>query len=150
MWRWSYALRPFCSHAIVFSTYVEMILALCKPTPVAVGILHVCGDDPVISPATISCIRYSPRMWRWSYRHEFQQNHGRVFSTYVEMILKQTSTIYCRNCILHVCGDDPNIVSSVLFIDLYSPRMWRWSWSWFYQMCGIWVFSTYVEMILKP
>ena len=71
MWRWSWhkQLPQFKLH--VFSTYVEVI----PPTPIKhtihEGILHVCGGDPLLEIKIINFARYSPRMWRWSFLHEF-------------------------------------------------------------------------------
>lgn len=36
-------------------------------SPATVGILHVCGGDPVISDFGGSKTAYSPRMWRYCY-----------------------------------------------------------------------------------
>ena len=48
----------------VFSTYVEVILQ-CGPSLIMqLGILHVCGGDPVDAQATEAPKAYSPRMWR--------------------------------------------------------------------------------------
>ena len=87
MWRWSYKNLPKTLPQVVFSTYVEMILLFFSSTSVVIGILHVCGDDPL--------------------QHIWLQSTGIVFSTYVEMIPKLSSLKKIKKSILHVCGDDP-------------------------------------------
>ena len=87
MWRWSLALAG--------------IRSLFK------SILHVCGDDPNRVKLLETEKRYSPRMWRWSLHFSFLSPKVNVFSTYVEMILKQLEDERECKCILHVCGDDP-------------------------------------------
>ena len=108
MWRWSYAATQCFLKWLVFSTYVEVILYPSTGHGKNVGILHVCGGDPKSGDRRFLSIKYSPRMWRWSrdQRHLF---HGqRVFSTYVEVILKIKEEAESSKGILHVCGGDPN------------------------------------------
>ena len=69
------------------------------------GILHVCGDDPLIL----------------SFRRFFL----RVFSTYVDMILRLEAGLEVKLGILHVCGDDPVLKTDDVLSSRYSPRMWR-------------------------
>ena len=52
---------------------------------------------------------------------------GKVFSTYVEMILLYVVNVIYHICVLHVCGDDPDSIYQCEIINK--------------------VFSTYVEMI---
>ena len=51
--------------------------------------------------------------------------------------------------VLHVCGGDPWQVALFSHLIRCSPRMWRWSWEYFFQPVFDFVFSTYVEVILK-
>ena len=67
--------------------------------------LHVCGGDPV------------KRTQRLSRRL--------VFSTYVEVILKDIARKLAGECFLHVCGGDPSNCLHVASGSLFSPRMWR-------------------------
>ena len=46
-------------------------------------------------------------MWRWSYAINADENDDNVFSTYVEMILKEGGQKGDKDSVLHVCGDDP-------------------------------------------
>ena len=95
------------------------------------------------------CLLYSPRMWRWSQKENYQPWCGSVFSTYVEVILVRNPTEITSWSILHVCGGDPNRIVIFFCCFRYSPRMWRWSFDlWPYFPCWP-VFSTYVEVIPK-
>ena len=51
--------------------------------------------------------------------------------------------------ILHVCGGDPCTKRTSQEFSSYSPRMWRWSWQHNHWHAREWVFSTYVEVILR-
>ena len=87
MWRWSPLAELHLWHQCVFSTYVEVI-----PSPIFTSIkissiLHVCGGDPDGQTSLVVIVRYSPRMWRWSYSHFWSISCSIVFSTYVEVIL---------------------------------------------------------------
>ncbi len=46
-------------------------------------------------------------MWRWSFDSETTKENVKVFSTYVEVILKDDSATVVKFRILHVCGGDP-------------------------------------------
>ena len=72
----------------VFSTYVEVILLHNGAGTAIVRILHVCGGDPVGSTTKKISGMYSPRMWRWSSTNKTVESLSQVFSTYVEVILK--------------------------------------------------------------
>ena len=67
MWRWSCARVRLLAADCVFSTYVEMILPYLQENDRYLGILHVCGDDPISVATNLQIFGYSPRMWRWSY-----------------------------------------------------------------------------------
>ena len=64
-----------------------MILIFLISVGVTEGILHVCGDDPILT----------------TQRDQMEP----VFSTYVEMILINLIVEVSLESILHVCGDDP-------------------------------------------
>ena len=49
---------------MVFSTYVEVIPSDQVKALTTIGILHVCGGDPVVGVPWLSRNSYSPRMWR--------------------------------------------------------------------------------------
>ena len=148
MWRWSLVAWCLFRPHLVFSTYVEVILSRRTSSAIRLGILHVCGGDPLSSPADWAMIWYSPRMWRWSLYKATKKIKGKVFSTYVEVILIPVSgSAYCSS-ILHVCGGDPLQDGKSYDQDMYSPRMWRWSCLWRTTSQYHWVFSTYVEVIL--
>ena len=125
-----------------------MILNALIPSTIWPSILHVCGDDPVITCIICQIISYSPRMWRWSYPQDLLHLHQDVFSTYVEMILFYQMLLKVLGGILHVCGDDPFSSGIVFGGGEYSPRMWRWSLISCITSFKHVVFSTYVEMIL--
>ena len=107
MWRWSPVTMLSNNNFFVFSTYVEMIPHLKNLTDPAQSILHVCGDDPVAGARLDDKIKYSPRMWRWSFKSYVWYSNLFVFSTYVEMILNYIIIKNITSSILHVCGDDP-------------------------------------------
>ena len=48
-----------------------------------------------------------------------------VFSTYVEVILKEISDFISSVGFLHVCGGDPKDGELEITIAGFSPRMWR-------------------------
>ena len=147
MWRWSQISIKVIALPWVFSTYVEMILAITLRILFQLSVLHVCGDDPrQVGLQTVqrSC---SPRMWRWSYIFVVVYFLPIVFSTYVEMILKTYTNEGMTVCVLHVCGDDPKFRSIFTNANQCSPRMWRWSCSFLNIFQIERVFSTYVEMI---
>ena len=87
MWRWSWFWRTVFFYRQVFSTYVEVIPARTLIPTFSRSFLHVCGGDPtdeVLAPVSEA---FSPRMWRWSYYASIDWGFGKVFSTYVEVIL---------------------------------------------------------------
>ena len=114
------------------------------------SILHVCGGDPKLFPLAHPQHVYSPRMWRWSLSYCCPPCNAKVFSTYVEVILEFMGNVDFLASILHVCGGDPWEVQEKWSWLLYSPRMWRWSWLNHCSSYLVLVFSTYVEVILKP
>ena len=149
MWRWSLMKRYEFHDLGVFSTYVEVILESSFLRYLLGGVLHVCGGDPwTLDPSRFSswC---SPRMWRWSWLLEIVQALLIVFSTYVEVILYFLLFIFLVECVLHVCGGDPQPLPLALVYALCSPRMWRWSLPLRYSNRRSLVFSTYVEVIPK-
>ena len=107
MWRWSYTPCPLKVWQRVFSTYVEVILIPTMGRNQVASILHVCGGDPQHICKCSDKAWYSPRMWRWSLKRARRQQMEKVFSTYVEVILKICSFVAFGWCILHVCGGDP-------------------------------------------
>ena len=107
MWRWSLEVGNETMVMMVFSTYVEMILAGAALLWLLRRILHVCGDDPKQNTISFEIAVYSPRMWRWSQLTDALKDSLSVFSTYVEMILVIYTIFIFVWSILHVCGDDP-------------------------------------------
>ena len=93
MWRWSSTTSHEDFKWAVFSTYVEVILKMEAAALSGVGILHVCGGDPVHSLLHFLCSKYSPRMWRWSQLSSSFDLWYTVFSTYVEVILILEKTL---------------------------------------------------------
>ncbi len=128
MWRWSHSLRLQSSCSRVFSTYVEVILAIKLQWIATCCILHVCGGDPESITLSCSFFGYSPRMWRWSQQRDWSEYCVAVFSTYVEVIPWSLISFAVSRSILHVCGGDPYTVERAILRRL--------------------VFSTYVEVIL--
>ena len=88
MWRWSSSKEVRKNLNKVFSTYVEVILLSSSFAVEHFCILHVCGGDPVGSTTKKISGMYSPRMWRWSSTNKTVESLSQVFSTYVEVILK--------------------------------------------------------------
>ena len=148
MWRWSPEAPPLELTALVFSTYVEVILTLGIVTTGLMSFLHVCGGDPDIAQTVADLKAFSPRMWRWSWHDNHGSNSNQVFSTYVEVIPSNRWPIISSNRFLHVCGGDPIKSAGADFRKGFSPRMWRWSWSNREYFGTAQVFSTYVEVIL--
>ena len=66
VWRWSRCYLSQRCFMLVFSTCVEVILIGRIQGFVHVGILHVCGGDPMLVLARKDSLVYSPRVWRWS------------------------------------------------------------------------------------
>ena len=87
MWRWSSSTCVWILPKVVFSTYVEVILAWNLSCAMHLRILHVCGGDPCWSVPCWTVTEYSPRMWRWSHLFWEVVCCLSVFSTYVEVIL---------------------------------------------------------------
>ena len=110
--------------------------------------LHVCGGDPTVNVLVGSLIKFSPRMWRWSWCFYLNQELQRVFSTYVEVIPCKGIGWRIEESFLHVCGGDPYVCLLKISAITFSPRMWRWSWVKINLIWRNWVFSTYVEVIL--
>ena len=149
MWRWSPLQQGQSLHVQVFSTYVEVIPRSTSSGVSIKGILHVCGGDPPLKDSIPKAIRYSPRMWRWSWMWFLSVVKLMVFSTYVEVILSPLVESIPTASILHVCGGDPTEVQTQNLINRYSPRMWRWSPPLSESVITLPVFSTYVEVILS-
>ena len=104
-----------------------MILCVCNDYRLGYCVLHVCGDDPIFQTNLLKVLQCSPRMWRWSYLFLWYLVLFEVFSTYVEMILCSVIILFKDSCVLHVCGDDPNLLPCFWRVTSCSPRMWRWS-----------------------
>ena len=168
MWRWSLQMLIEEKEKSVFSTYVEVIPLFDVAQKYKIGILHVCGGDPVQMRSLQLHFVYSPRMWRWSWQAptihfswccilhvcggdptSLQVIHGDhlVFSTYVEVILRLLWPYWFGVGILHVCGGDPIDTFFGSWLQVYSPRMWRWSHAYDQMAADQAVFSTYVEVI---
>ena len=148
MWRWSRLRSKLNVCNCVFSTYVEVIPITPLRLKIGLSILHVCGGDPLVCVGGRNGYVYSPRMWRWSPAASALALWARVFSTYVEVIPDNKRSESMSVGILHVCGGDPSPWPSSFFHKLYSPRMWRWSHDIRAVARHIYVFSTYVEVIL--
>ena len=148
MWRWSRYVLDVKPSTAVFSTYVEVIPHVHHNHEKRPCILHVCGGDPKEVAEHQGALLYSPRMWRWSYSICHIGLRYPVFSTYVEVILNSTLITNFNNSILHVCGGDPRRRLNSHLQWLYSPRMWRWSSFQVNIAFVLYVFSTYVEVIL--
>ena len=86
-------------------------------------------------------------MWRWSSKWVKKSGKFIVFSTYVEVIPKNSIVYKNNKGILHVCGGDPINLQCINTRLMYSPRMWRWSYVAFTFLHVLIVFSTYVEVI---
>ena len=88
-------------------------------------------------------------MWRWFQLRYFNHINKAMFSTYVEVILKNFHKEIDWESVLHVCGGDPTQFIILAIKLACSPRMWRWSST----TCRLsqlhTVFSTYVEVILS-
>ena len=106
MWRWSSSNQVKSKQNIVFSTYVEVIPRRLYNNEFNSSILHVCGGDPNSCHVRQNGLKYSPRMWRWSYSALKIRPLFSVFSTYVEVILSTYEELVQKNGILHVCGGD--------------------------------------------
>ena len=87
MWRWSSAFFQEYQTALVFSTYVEVILYKNLKLLERPSFLHVCGGDPNVPVTNMVSHWFSPRMWRWSRHYSSNLHQYMVFSTYVEVIL---------------------------------------------------------------
>ena len=127
VWRWSLDLLAWYQTKLVFSTCVEVILAMVAAVGLMLCILHVCGGDPVYGGKVASAKAYSPRVWRWSSTNKTAESLSQVFSTCVEVIPFSTRLQDNSSGILHVCGGDPRPQPSCERFSLYSPRVWRWS-----------------------
>ena len=130
MWRWSRTQMQPETHNMVFSTHVEVILPIFSINPSARSILHTCGGDPnriisIMNPRT-------------------------VFSTHVEVIPGAYHFAHEYKSILHTCGGDPKRKLQLAKRLKYSPHMWRWSYRYLEVLYSYLVFSTHVEVILKP
>ena len=112
------------------------------------GILHVCGGDPLPHLDYFGGVQYSPRVWRWSCVPPLYDHKRAVFSTCVEVILSRRPSESSKTRILHVCGGDPSKLLWSNIVLWYSPRVWRWSCFSNNMYCTAWVFSTCVEVIL--
>ena len=131
----------------VFSTSVEVIPWIHFTYRISNGILHECGGDPLSFSLVNWSIRYSPRVWRWSYSwRRFSWGHS-VFSTSVEVILLKIFNQKQWFGILHECGGDPAFCGVLCALVPYSPRVWRWSFKSWPSSNNWMVFSTSVEVI---
>ena len=77
------------------------------PVHGAGGIPHVCGGGPQYEFRYIEGLKYSPRMWGWTYVCNVLWNFIYVFPTYV--------------------GVDRNLTKRLECLRAYSPRMWGWT-----------------------
>ena len=107
MWRWSRLYFALSLAFLVFSTYVEVIPLCGLSSIMLLGILHVCGGDPIGDDDVQLPLLYSPRMWRWSHPPVKHRWRYLVFSTYVEVIPWDVKHYVNLLSILHVCGGDP-------------------------------------------
>ena len=107
MWRWSLTCWSWLLTSLVFSTCVEVIPQMLIYHLKERSILHVCGGDPELGLSSLTNMKYSPRVWRWSLT--------------LEVLWRES------NRILHVCGGDPWRTIMFTVRHVYSPRVWRWS-----------------------
>ena len=125
MWRWSWHSVRRKINGWVFSTYVEVIPHNFRRWTHKCCVLHVCGGDPHLGIRDADSLKCSPRMWRWSLPLQQCSKQMLVFSTYVEVILREMLKRFLKLCVLHVCGGDPFSVATCIAFEWCSPRMWK-------------------------
>ena len=119
----------------VFSTYVEVFLDFELAAKRGVGFLHVCGGVSARGGTRYTEILFSPRMWRCFYLTLLKLGRYLVFSTYVEVFLRQFIIGNILLCFLHVCGGVSNLLDQLSVFQRFSPRMWRCFCFPFYRYC---------------
>ena len=72
--------------------------------------------------------------------------YRRVFSTYVEVFLLDTTTLTEEQRFLHVCGGVSCDLELLQHSPVFSPRMWRCFLTKEGKISDFLVFSTYVEV----
>ena len=148
MWRCFSIFDYVDSGACVFSTHVEMFLLVSLLMMRLQGFLHACGDVSMVVSMVVLIITFSPRMWRCFLLKRKGRSKIVVFSTHVEMFPDICLIGWTGSGFLHACGDVSSQASPILWVDAFSPRMWR---CFQYARCyseSSEVFSTHVEMFL--
>ena len=125
MWRCFLELIDQIARAKIFSTYVEVFLFAWRAGSHCVNFLHVCGGVSLQDSLPVSTGEFSPRMWRCFPKKTGLKRPVKIFSTYVEVFLKQFVFLRDLFDFLHVCGGVSRLHAELLNDLLFSPRMWR-------------------------
>ena len=149
MWGWSFLPHHKNSKRPVFPTYVGMIRNAYNFKRNFGSFPHVCGDDPGYTGRNGVYYGFSPRMWGWSVHTQDKHIYFPVFPTYVGMIRLYLRRLRIILCFPHVCGDDPSDRWNSAWQHMFSPRMWGWSSQLHQCHTCLYVFPTYVGMILS-
>ncbi len=88
----------------------------------------------------------SPRTWRCFSWLVCNSDRWKVFSTYVEVFPRSSSSITNRRCLLHVRGGVSPLLQGDFILDRSSPRTWRCFYPLKLTTFPRSVFSTYVEV----
>ena len=110
---------------VVFSTSVEVFLAIARTALTDYCLLHVRGG--VSGIRYFACGEYgsSPRPWRCFCSSIYRQYRFRVFSTSVEVFPRGAAPIPGLTCLLHVRGGVSFWKTPEKSYQKSSPRPWR-------------------------
>ena len=149
------AWRCFChvvirvSSHFVFSTCVEVFLAVRENLPTLASFLHVRGGVSDLFKRYHVKISFSPRAWRCFHKKHELHHIGAVFSTCVEVFPEIDTLFNVNKRFLHVRGGVSDIACQFLACQLFSPRAWRCFSQIYGHQASYTVFSTCVEVFLK-
>ena len=124
-WRCFLTLGKTINSALVFSTSVEVFLALRRSPVLIRGLLHVRGGVSVNGSVAHSLDASSPRPWRCFRPHRGLHEGPRVFSTSVEVFPNGSVMRICRMRLLHVRGGVSQFLGFSEELASSSPRPWR-------------------------
>ena len=89
MWRCFFIQEDPPLERVIFSTYVEVFLDSCNARLRCADFLHVCGGVSRLEKMLRTFMAFSPRMWRCFLIRSTCLILKCIFSTYVEVFLKQ-------------------------------------------------------------
>ena len=148
-WRCFCGYRDVFLHPRVFSTHVEVFLRPFLSMSHCSGFLHTRGGVSDARYGNLIQLPFSPHTWR-CFQIRFENTVRReVFSTHVEVFLRNNRTCSCCKRFLHTRGGVSCRCTMMPVVGWFSPHTWRCFHDHTGDVLGSQVFSTHVEVFLN-